>query len=1044
MSSLFILSDDEEDGYDGNDVQVEDRDVDALFVEDDQPKTAAASSATVPRTNITETTATAPAAAVVPERRLEREIDDNEEPEQPLFISRPTETIETATNANIKPVSTTLPYAFQRTIVRELLKEDALLILGRGLGIDLIAANLIHSLDLAGNSVIMEGEEDPKNSLVLVLGASDEDNERLEQDIGQLTALDGFYDFPKDADEEISGADPLKDVANTDARPSRLQFITNETGLASERTRMYRAGGVFSITSRVLIVDMLRGYIDVPQISAVVVLNAHRATEASLEAFILRVLKQDNPWATIKALSDQPERFIRGFSPLTQMQKNLFVKKTRLWPRFHLKVKECLNGIPGRKQVRGVPTVVELQCQLTPKMQQIQTSILELIGLCIADIKRKVTSVDMEDWKVENLLDQSSSSAFFDDLVQRQLSPIWHRIPPETRMMVGDISALKALLQDLLTEDSISFFRQLELLRMSKGPETPWLLTEDASNLLEAAKSRVHERTDPKDPNSIKKVLEELPKWHELAILVDEHLSSGKEGPLLIMCSSARIKTQLRRYMCSLRDDRRHGKGQWISNYLGRKFRKYQRWREGYFQMKRRLKAAKEAAKDDQNAESAPTVHHANKRRRVRGGGAISTGAHKTDDQAELIEIDKLSNLVEDGTGDDGGEGEVDELDEFRLSDEEEEDNLGSFKFEEMTLLDAVVIETFDAVLDLDELAPSGIIMYQPNPEFFRTIEVYGRNRRVSPNVYLLYYGLSYEEQAFLAAVRKEKDAFSKLIKERAKMPMLLATSEDDQRGLKIIREANSRIAGGQISTNSYGKILVDVREFRAALPSILHSYGFQVYPTHLTVGDYVLSPHMVVERKSIPDLIKSFQDGRLLTQCESMFRYYSYVVILIEFEVGGFTFDPASDTPGAASANMATVKQASELRGKISLLLLTFPKLKIIWSSSPRETARIFDELRGNNNKAGNKPPWAGEPDPDIAAAYGTSGVGDSTTGQQNHMAIDMLRDIPGVTAKNFPLIIAKVDSLYDLCKLSVEELAEIVGSEPAREIMGFLEQEL
>ncbi|KAG5372418.1 DNA repair protein [Yarrowia sp. C11] len=981
MSSLFILSDDEEDDYDGNDVQIEDPEVDALFVDDGTPVTVPAPAAPTREPAPTTT-------PQVPERRLEREIDDDEEPEKPLFISRPAETIETATNTKIKPVSTTLPYAFQRTIVRELLKDDALLILGRGLGIDLIAANLIHSLDLAGNSVVMEGEEDPKNSLVLVLGASDEDNERLEQDIGQLTALDGFYDCPKDSDDEILSADPLRGVANTDPRPSRLQFITNETGLASERVRMYRAGGVFSITSRVLIVDMLRGYIDVPQISAVVILNAHRATEASLEAFILRVLKQDNPWATIKALSDQPERFIRGFSPLTQMQKNLFVKKTRLWPRFHLKVKECLNAIPGRKNSRGVPTVVELQCQLTPKMQQIQTSILELIGLCISDIKRKVTSVDMEDWKVENLLDQ-----------------------------------------------------------ISKGLETPWLLTEDASNLFEAAKSRVHERKDPKDPNSIKKVLEELPKWRELAILVDEHLSSGKEGPLLIMCASPRIKTQLRRYMCSLRDDRRQGNGQWTSNYLGRKFRKYQRWREGYFQMKRRLKEAKDAAKDSQNGESAPQVHHTNKRRRVRGGGSISTGAHKTDDQAELIEIEKLNNLVEDedGTGEEEElEEEEKDLDDVKLSDDEEEDILSSFVFEEMTLLDTVVIETFDAVLNLDELGPSGIIMYQPNPEFFRTIEVYGRNRRVAPNVYLLYYGLSYEEQAFLAAVRKEKDAFSKLIKERAKMPMLLATSEDDQRGLKIIREANSRIAGGQISTNSYGKILVDVREFRAALPSILHSYGFQVYPTHLTVGDYVLSPHMVVERKSIPDLIKSFQDGRLLAQCESMFRYYSYVVILIEFEVGGFTFDPASDTPGAASANMATLKQASELRGKISLLLLTFPKLKIIWSSSPRETARIFDELRGNNNKGGNKPPWAGEPDPDIASAYGTSGVGDSTTGQQNHMAIDMLRDIPGVTAKNFPLIIAKVDSLYDLCKLTVEELAEIVGTEPAREIMGFLEQEL
>jgi DNA excision repair protein ERCC-4 len=33
--------------------------------------------------------------------------------------------------------------------------------------------------------------------------------------------------------------------------------------------------------------------------------------------------------------------------------------------------------------------------------------------------------------------------------------------------------------------------------------------------------------------------------------------------------------------------------------------------------------------------------------------------------------------------------------------------------------------------------------------------------------VYFLFYGDSVEEQRFLSAVRKEKDAFSKLIKEK-------------------------------------------------------------------------------------------------------------------------------------------------------------------------------------------------------------------------------------------------------------------------------------
>lgn len=34
--------------------------------------------------------------------------------------------------------------------------------------------------------------------------------------------------------------------------------------------------------------------------------------------------------------------------------------------------------------------------------------------------------------------------------------------------------------------------------------------------------------------------------------------------------------------------------------------------------------------------------------------------------------------------------------------------------------------------------------------------------------------------------------------------------------------------------------------------------------PATLTVGDYVLTPDMCVERKSIPDLVASFNSGRL------------------------------------------------------------------------------------------------------------------------------------------------------------------------------------
>lgn len=74
------------------------------------------------------------------------------------------------------------------------------------------------------------------------------------------------------------------------------------------------------------------------------------------------------------------------------------------------------------------------------------------------------------------------------------------------------------------------------------------------------------------------------------------------------------------------------------------------------------------------------------------------------------------------------------------------------------------------------------------------------------------------------------------------------------------------------------------------------------IVPATLTVGDYILSPDICVERKSIPDLVLSFNSGRLYdtlschvlaangpsyryTQCELMSVHYKQPILLIEFE---------------------------------------------------------------------------------------------------------------------------------------------------------------
>lgn len=80
---------------------------------------------------------------------------------------------------------------------------------------------------------------------------------------------------------------------------------------------------------------------------------------------------------------------------------------------------------------------------------------------------------------------------------------------------------------------------------------------------------------------------------------------------------------------------------------------------------------------------------------------------------------------------------------------------------------------------------------------------------------------------------------------------------------------------------------MVDAREFRSAsaLPSLLHARRMTVVPCTLTIGDYIITPDICIERKTLPDLIESLRSGRLYGQCEAMSQFYKHPVLLIEFQ---------------------------------------------------------------------------------------------------------------------------------------------------------------
>ncbi len=233
-------------------------------------------------------------------------------------------------------------------------------------------------------------------------------------------------------------------------------------------------------------------------------------------------------------------------------------------------------------------------------------------------------------------------------------------------------------------------------------------------------------------------------------------------------------------------------------------------------------------------------------------------------------------------------------------------------------------------------------------------------------------------------------------------------------------------------ATSVKPRVVVDIREFRSSLPSLVHARGMDIVPCLLTVGDYVLTPSICVERKSISDLISSFSSGRLFNQVETMMEHYKNPMLLIEFDQSkSFTLEPFSDMQAPASA----ISSAPDLQSKIVLLTLAFPRLRIIWSSSPYQTAEIYEELKKNDE----------EPDPRKAAGLGAEGGEDDEAGRTfNQTSMDMLREVPGMNEKNIVSASLEIQSLHSLANLDEDGICAVLGKATGREIYRFFNRNI
>jgi DNA excision repair protein ERCC-4 len=78
-------------------------------------------------------------------------------------------------------------------------------------------------------------------------------------------------------------------------------------------------------------------------------------------------------------------------------------------------------------------------------------------------------------------------------------------------------------------------------------------------------------------------------------------------------------------------------------------------------------------------------------------------------------------------------------------------------------------------------------------------------------------------------------------------------------------------------------RIVADEREKNSQIPDLLKNMGVFVDLQQLPVGDYIVSPETIIERKTMNDLINSVYDGRLFIQCSDLVTHYSKPLVIIE-----------------------------------------------------------------------------------------------------------------------------------------------------------------
>jgi len=323
------------------------------------------------------------------------------------------------------------------------------------------------------------------------------------------------------------------------------------------------------------------------------------------------------------------------------------------------------------------------------------------------------------------------------------------------------------------------------------------------------------------------------------------------------------------------------------------------------------------------------------------------------------------------------------------LSQKEQKAMLDDFREGRFTCL----IATSVAEEGIDIPKVDKVIFYEPVPSGIRTIQRRGRTgRQAKGSVSILVAAGTRDEAYRWTAYRKEK-----------RMHRELATLRDKFKLFKRPKNTLDRF----INPEHDIKIFADFREKASGIVKELHGMGCHLELSSMTVGDYLLSPRVVVELKKVADFVDSIVDGRLLNQIKRLHESYPRPILILE-----------GDQDIYAQRNV----HPNAIRGMLSTIMVSYG-IPVFQTKDFKDTASLLlviakreqEENSGDfNPHASNKP--------------------SSLSRQQEYL----VSAIPGVGPGLAPSLLKNFGTIKDLANARPEDLESVekIGSKKSQTI--------